>query len=239
MIKVMSLSDDFMVMVDDIAMQTDLQESSDPDEIMLNLAAELKKCPKYDQIFARWEASSRMRTYFVEKRKSWANKIKEEEEKKKKEEEKKQKDEADKDKKDDKKDDKNDKKDDKKDEKKDEKKEEKKEEVKALTPNAHDEEEEISTAVGDSLKKQHSTKSKDEIELEKIVDKIIEKAEFIVKLVMPKSWDVENARPILFKANSEGPDRTVALDEDDFMAVAASSGDYMSRLNSFAANQSS
>ncbi len=82
-------------------------------------------------------------------------------------------------------------------------------------------------------------KGKDEIELEKIVDKIIEKAEFIVKLVMPKSWDVENARPILFKANSEGPDRSVTLDEDEFMAVAASSGDYMTRLNSFAANQSS
>ena len=33
MIKVMSLTDDFMVMIDEIAMQTDLQESEDPEEI--------------------------------------------------------------------------------------------------------------------------------------------------------------------------------------------------------------
>lgn len=48
MIKVMSLTDDFMVMIDEIAMQTDLQESEDPDEIQINLAADLKKTAKYD-----------------------------------------------------------------------------------------------------------------------------------------------------------------------------------------------
>jgi len=111
-----------------------------------------------------------MRTWFTEKKKSWANKIKEEEEKKKKEE-----------KKDEKKPEEEKKDGDKKEvEKKDseEMKEEKKEEKKIV------EEEEIVRT--NSLAEKKGGKTKDEIELAKIIEKIIEKAEFITKLAMPK-----------------------------------------------------
>ena len=80
------------------------------------------------------------------------------------------------------------------------------------------EEEDILNWEDSSAKKQGKTK--DEIELGKIIDKIIEKAELIVKLVMPKSWDVENAWPIIFRALSEEVDRSVAFSEDDFYAAA-------------------
>lgn len=160
-----------------------------------------------------------MRTWFTEKKKSWANKIKEEEEKKKKEEKKDEK-KPDEEKKDGEK---------KEGDKKEveEMKEEKKEEKKIV------EEEEI---VWTSSIEKKGGKTKDEIELSKIIEKIIEKAEFITKLAMPKQWDVDNARPILFKVNSNQADRTVQLSQE---SLAQNSIDYMAWLQSFAASQSS
>lgn len=155
---------------------------------------ELKGCQNYDQIYARWEASSRMRTWFIDKKKSWANKVKEEEEKKKKEEEKKE-----------------EKKDEKKDDKKEEgKKEEGKKEEEKMKEEAPKEEvkEEKKEVIEEEtvVTTEKKGKTKDEIELSKIIEKIVEKAEFIIKLSMPKQWDVDNARPILFKVNSNQAD---------------------------------
>jgi len=173
MIKVMGLGDDFMAMVDAVEMAAGMQDGG-PDEIQNELLKELKSCQNYDQIYARWEASSWMRTWFIDKKKSWANKVKEEEEKKKKEEEKKE------EKKDEKKDDK------KEEGKKDEgKKEEEKMKEEAPKEEIKEEKKEVieEETIVTSEKK---GKTKDEIELSKIIEKIVEKAEFIIKLSMPK-----------------------------------------------------
>ena len=61
-------------------MQAEMEEG-EPNEVQNALLAELKTCHNYEGVFARWESSSRMRTWFTEKKKSWSNKIKEEEEK--------------------------------------------------------------------------------------------------------------------------------------------------------------
>lgn len=58
MIKIMSLTDDLMAFVDEVQMQKDLAEAEEPDEIQAELAKKLKDMSGYDQIFARWEASS-------------------------------------------------------------------------------------------------------------------------------------------------------------------------------------
>ena len=146
-------------------MEEDMNSQLPAEELEKHLVDTLKKKSEFDNIYNRWEKSNNMRQWIAEKKKSLS--IKEEERKK-----------------DEKKGD-----DDKKDE---EKKEDNKEEEKKEEKKKEQEEEVISTSAAPEEKKAEEQKDKErpdyEVELEKIIDKILEKADFLVKMNIPRVW---------------------------------------------------
>jgi hypothetical protein len=220
MLKISDLYTDFVMMVDETEMNLDsVDDSASPEAARKQLAEDLKILDGFKIVFKRFESAGRMRSWYQEKKKSWANKIKKEEEEKKKKEEEKNEEEKEEDKKDDKKDEKKDDKKDKKDEKKEEKKEEQKEET-------------IDTTKGkdDAASKK---KTKDQVELAKIVDKVCEKAELLIKLSMPTQWGGSNTgeTPLLLQNQSEREQRE--KEEEDVQKT----GDWMTKLKTWKERQ--
>jgi hypothetical protein len=80
MVKIMAVGEDFLAMVDDIAMMVDgFDPKLSEEDWELEMARELKTHPKYQKVFECWEASNRMRLWLTEKKKNWSNKISEDE----------------------------------------------------------------------------------------------------------------------------------------------------------------
>ena len=87
MIKMVNFYDDFILMVDETSILADSYLDLSPEEQELKLAEEIQSNDTYKLVFPRWEASSRMRTWLIEKWKNLAEKIKREEEDKTKDDE--------------------------------------------------------------------------------------------------------------------------------------------------------
>ena len=198
MIKISGLSTDFFMLMDELEMKLDTVQVADENATKKELAREITEIDSYPNIFKRFESAAKMRAWFQEKKKSWAEKIrKEEEEKKRKAEEEKRKKEK---------------------ENKDKKgKEEVKEEIKE-----EDEEEEIDTSTADANKKK-----KDQIELARIVDKVVEKAEFMLKLVIPTEWGSASGDTNLIQSMSEREERDKEEQELE------EKGDWLTKLNTW------
>ena len=161
MIKIGQLYTDFIMMVDETEMNADSITTDDENAAKKELAKELSKIDSYDTIFKHWESSAKMRSWYQEKKKSWANKIKKEEEEKKK-----------------------------KDSTEEKPAEENKDKPKDVKEEQKTDVEEVidttSKPVDDSQPKK---KTRDQVELAKIIDKVVEKAELLIKLSMPTLWD--------------------------------------------------
>ena len=176
MIKIGELYTDFIMMVDETEMNADSVDADDEATAKKQLAQELSKIDSYETIFKHWESSAKMRSWYQEKKKSWANKIKKEEEEKKK------KDEADSKTTEENKDKEN------KDKDKENKEKDKVKPKDEKEDKKDDGEEVIDTTTKPTDDNQPKKKTKDQIELAKIIEKVVEKAELLIKLNMPTSW---------------------------------------------------
>ena len=229
MLKIAQLYTDFVMMMDETEMNMDGTDMSNSAKGKQELLSELKKMDPFEEIFKRYESAARMRSYYQEKKKSWANKVKKEEEDKKKKETTKEEDENKDEKKDDKKDDKKDnKKDDKKDDKKDEKKENKKDNKKENKKDNKEEVIDTTSKKDDGSKK----KTKDQVELAKIVDKIIEKSELLIKCSMPTAWGGSSTGNLSLQENpSEIDERQREIEE------VQKKGDWLTKLKTWKERQ--
>lgn len=169
MIKIGQLYTDFIMMVDETEMNADAVTADDDAAAKKQLAKELSQIDSYSTIFKHWESSAKMRSWYQEKKKSWANKIKKEEDEKKKKDGTEDKPAEDT-----------------KDKPAEENKDKPAEVKQEPKPDA---EEIIDTTTKPADDSQPKKKTKDQIELAKIIEKVVEKAELLIKLSMPTLWE--------------------------------------------------
>lgn len=77
--------------------------------------------------------------------------------------------------------------------------------------------------------------SKSDAEVVKIIEKIVEKAELIVKLSMPKSWDIDSSKEVLV-SEVEPHDDDMGINLNPTESVQAEIN-FMERLKSFSSKQ--
>ena len=191
MIKFSEFFEDFIAMVDDTDMKWDELEGDEVRDIKMK--EHLKTMAHYEQISKRWESASKMRQWVNEKKKNLIERIKKEveteyqkkkeEDKKKKEEEKAKEQPAE------------EKKEEEKKEESSESAEKKEAEVEQIDTSAKKEEAAPESQGLTDQDKQNIDEQADvkfNAELHKIYEKIIEKAELLVKLQVPAAYLVKD-----------------------------------------------
>jgi hypothetical protein len=159
-LKINDLYTDFISLVDQMEMAETMAEGSSDTEIKKAVVEELKDNDEFKEIMKRWDSASKMRPWLQEKKQNISNKIKKqlEDQLKTKQEEEKKRKEA---------------------LGEDKSKEESKDDEEEVIDTSKSKQEEVSP---------EETKEKEESQFNKLAQKVMQKAEFLIKMARPESW---------------------------------------------------